>query len=266
MKREELIKNAKPILFNTEMVKAVLDGRKSQFRDAVLFDYEEYDYNLKYNFGATINELDNSLPTGMTKCENYGMSFGCDGDCPELRKGKCEVLIENSQYVINEFSKYKVNDILYVREPSVVTSYERITNIMDFRYVTDNKINTVCVPERFIELDKYDGKAISTYEANRKWIRNCQVVPNGCIKEMARIFLKVTSVRVERLQDIKIEDFLNEGINDKGFVIEKPSNSLNEYYEYLKDRWVNLWNSTAIDGYKWEDNPYVFVYEFERVD
>jgi hypothetical protein len=29
--------------------------------------------------------------------------------------------------------------------------------------------------------------------------------------------------------------------------------------------WINLWNSTAPKGYKWEDNPYVFVYEFERV-
>ena len=27
-----------------------------------------------------------------------------------------------------------------------------------------------------------------------------------------------------------------------------------------------LWNSTAKDGYKWEDNPYVFVYEFERIE
>ena len=28
----------------------------------------------------------------------------------------------------------------------------------------------------------------------------------------------------------------------------------------------DTWNSTTKDGYKWEYNPYVFVYEFERVE
>ena len=32
------------------------------------------------------------------------------------------------------------------------------------------------------------------------------IIPSGSIKEMARIFLKVTNVRVERLQDITFDD------------------------------------------------------------
>ena len=40
------------------------------------------------------------------------------------------------------------------------------------------------------------------------------------------------------------------------FISDKP----------IKDWWISLWNSTAPKGYKWEDNPYVFVYEFERVE
>jgi len=31
-------------------------------------------------------------------------------------------------------------------------------------------------------------------------------------------------------------------------------------------QWINLRNSTAPKNYKWEDNPYVFVYEFKRVN
>jgi hypothetical protein len=66
-------------------------------------------------------------------------------------------------------------------------------------------------------------------------------------------------VRVERLQDISVRD------------IEKATGWRREIYSYsnknkafFKD-YRDFWNSTAKDGYKWEDNPYVFVYEFERV-
>ena len=31
------------------------------------------------------------------------------------------------------------------------------------------------------------------------------------------------------------------------------------------DWYKDIWNSVAPTGYKWEDNPYVFVYEFERI-
>jgi hypothetical protein len=40
------------------------------------------------------------------------------------------------------------------------------------------------------------------FDYSKKWIQRCQGVPNGCIKEMARIFLKVTNVRVEKLQGL----------------------------------------------------------------
>ena len=69
---------------------------------------------------------------------------------------------------------------------------------------------------------------------------------------MARIFLKVTNVRVERLQDITFDDIEKYGI--------KFNLKING-----KNKFKILWNSTAKDGYKWEDNPYVFVYEFEKI-
>lgn len=33
-----------------------------------------------------------------------------------------------------------------------------------------------------------------------------------------------------------------------------------------KYAFMEFWNSTAKDGYKWKDNPYVFVYEFKRIE
>ena len=82
------------------------------------------------------------------------------------------------------------------------------------------------------------------------------------------IFLKITDVRVERLRDINNKDIVAEGcITDlKNCVIyddgeEEKSVSYSAYSWYRE-----LWNKTAPKGYKWEDNPYVFVYEFERVN
>lgn len=83
--------------------------------------------------------------------------------------------------------------------------------------------------------------------------------------------IKITNVRVERLQDISDEDCIAEGI------IFHPNDSPDIYYFF--DNESSLWNgfntakkayATLIDkvGKKgtWESNPYVFVYEFELVD
>ena len=77
---------------------------------------------------------------------------------------------------------------------------------------------------------------------------------------MARIFLKVTNVRVERLQDISVRD------------IEKETGWRREIYSYsnknkaFRRDYCDFWNSTAKDGYKYLDNPYIFVYTFEVIN
>ncbi len=77
-------------------------------------------------------------------------------------------------------------------------------------------------------------------------------------KEAARIWLKVTDVRVERLQEMKTEDFLSEGILGAEYEIE------------TKNRFMKAWNSTikkpALDRYGWDANPWVWVIEFERCE
>jgi hypothetical protein len=78
-------------------------------------------------------------------------------------------------------------------------------------------------------------------------------------KEAARIFLKVTDVRVERLQDITEEDAIAEGM----------SKTLVDGVVFIsaKGNFHVLWDSLNIKrGYGWEDNPWVWVIEFERVE
>lgn len=72
-------------------------------------------------------------------------------------------------------------------------------------------------------------------------------------KKACRLFLRIANIRVERLHDISSEDIKAEGIV---WTID--------YRTSLLDQWELLW--TSINGYdSWNDNPYVWVIEFERI-
>ena len=187
----------KPILFNTEMVKNILEGRITQIRRAI---------PLKDN---------DLIFTGFVVSSTA-----------KNREGYCAFGKNKEQDLEFIKPKYKVGDILYVKEKCV-----------------DEYPNGFCFKEDYEEEEWNDKYLIKQY----------------CNKLNARIFLKVTNVRVERLQDISVRD------------IEKATGWRREIYSYsnknkafFKD-YRDFWNSTAKDGYKWEDNPYVFVYEFERI-
>lgn len=100
-------------------------------------------------------------------------------------------------------------------------------------------------------------------------------------KEAARIWLKVTDVKVERLQEMKPVDVIKEGaypdcwdcLNTYGesgsqccYGTEEQCSQCDE----VMMEWEKLWNSTIkksdIDRYGWDANPYVWVIEFERCE
>lgn len=76
-------------------------------------------------------------------------------------------------------------------------------------------------------------------------------------KEAARIFLRVTNVRVEHLRNNLIDDLEAEGFN-----------IIAGYFATLA-QFADLWDSTIkksdIDKYGWDANPWVWVIEFERI-
>ena len=82
--------------------------------------------------------------------------------------------------------------------------------------------------------------------------------------------IKITNIRVERLQDISDEDCLKEGliyspvgVNNYGFYSE---NDNCVYYFYTpREAFAALIDKVSGKG-TWESNPYVWVYEFELVD
>ena len=81
-------------------------------------------------------------------------------------------------------------------------------------------------------------------------------------REAARLFLRVTDVRVERVQDITVDDAGREGF--EGFHHKNPMlGNLPEIVWNFKNEWDAR---NAKRGYGWDSNPYTWVIEFERAE
>lgn len=181
----------KPILMNTEMVRAILDGRKTCTRRII-------------------------KPQ------------------PTVRYG--------SQYIK---PPYQPGDILYVREtwcdlPVNKAGHMRGHSI--YYYKADGDLR----PEGW----------------RGNWRPSIHMP-----KEAARIWLNVTDVRVERLQNITEDGAKAEGANWK--------NGKNVGWEEKMrrtaiERFAKIWDSTIkksdLDRYGWNANPWVWAIEFERCE
>ncbi|GMO33965.1 MAG: hypothetical protein Ta2B_14470 [Termitinemataceae bacterium] len=81
-------------------------------------------------------------------------------------------------------------------------------------------------------------------------------------REAARIFLKVHSVRLERLRKISCIDKVYEGFCDCARAYPCTEKDICKNNCFMK-----LWDTlNAKRGYGWDTNPYVWVYEFERIE
>lgn len=211
MNREELLKVAKPILFNTEMVQAILDGRKTATR--------------RNPFEFVMKEGYNPDWSGYSLGEYYTGRIET-GVCLYSR-GVHDVWGVRSNVVK---PKYKVGDILYVKETwqQLPSGFDEIPPEDIFIYKASDKLSEECT----------------------RW-RPSIYMP----KKAARIFLKVTNLRVERVQDITELEAIKEGVR-----LPSPrANYVNSF--------IPLWDSINLKrGYGWEANPWVWVIEFERAE
>ena len=194
----------KPILFNTEMVRANLDGRKTCTRRLVKPQpYEKHTY-----------------PLGFVTDSTEKKEVGCFGFAANEYGGSI-------QYVKPPY-RYAPGDILYVRE-----TWKKAPN--GYYYYEDWQRNDIADVT--------------------KWKPSIHMP-----KEAARIWLKVTDVKVERLQNIDGKWCVKEGIE------EEPLKHVGE--DFVKGMFHDLWDSTInksdIDRYGWSANPWVWVIEFER--
>lgn len=106
----------------------------------------------------------------------------------------------------------------------------------------------VCkVSSRTMNIENKDCKSV-VYPSSNLWYPSIHMP-----KEAARIFLRVTNVRVERLQGISHGDLSKEGISADDNLMRK--------------QFREIWDSTTKDRrHKWNANPFVWVIEFERIE
>lgn len=84
--------------------------------------------------------------------------------------------------------------------------------------------------------------------------------------------IKITNIRIERLQDISDEDCIKEGvihyddIFGKGYMVEDTYNNNYRRHGFTTPRkaFAHLIDKLSGKG-TWKSNPYVFVYEFELI-
>jgi len=91
------------------------------------------------------------------------------------------------------------------------------------------------------------------------WVKETYTVNSGAFdpKKLARIWLKVLNVRAEQLQEITIEDIKKEGI----------LSCIKRGCPTFVIAFAELWDSlNAKRGYPYESNPWVFRYEFTRIE
>lgn len=219
----------KPILFNTEMVRAILDGRKSCTRRIV---------KPQQLVGLLPDKCKSGVPEEFLKEKKFMFKPYCD---------MTDIELINTAYK----APYQPGDILYVRET------------WQYLYELDGN-------EQVIEdTGKYYYAATDTIPFNtyvdENGVRHDHAPWRPSIhmpKEAARIWLKITDVRVERLQEITTNQIEQEGVET-----EYPHVLNGEEKKYA---FQNLWNSTIkksdLDRYGWDANPYVWVIEFERCE
>ena len=215
----------KPILFNTEMVRAILDGRKTCTRRVI-----------------ELPENMDGVPVGKSGDSSNPLGFMYPGGIKR--------------------PPYQPGDILYVREtwcalPVNEAGHMRGHSIYYYRADGDLR------PEGW----------------RGKWRPSIHMP-----KEAARIWLKVTDVRVERLQEIDEDGVWDEGFKFKPPCLTRvsadghtcdldgPCMSSIKYCDMTIGELFRreLWNSTIkksdLNRYGWDANPWVWVIEFERCE
>lgn len=237
----------RPILFSGEMVRAILDGRKTVTRRVV----KPQPPNIAQSF---LTAADNSGDVKFFKgvvAHHVGLALTGWIKCPYGRPG----------------------DILYVKETWKPGAWRE-----DGRVAIDYRASPEATNTPWLEIPEGSGKQFDELwlgwtdellaagslpddegfhhwepgESPLKW-RPSIFMPRWA----SRLTLRVTAVKVERVQDITEEDAKAEGVENIPIGTATWSN---------RQSFSILWDSINVKrGYSWESNPFVWCVSFELV-
>lgn len=238
MKRNEILQQAKPILFNTEMVRAILDGRKKVTRrickDANDYSIPDMGYYDAEKRTYAIHSYADKEHTDKLSIAERNCPI-CPGDILYVRETwQYAYDLDDNDQIIEETGRY-----YYAAGPDDA------------------------LPHFTHWLDATTGE----YKGCMPWHPSIHMP-----KEAARIFLQVRNVRVERLQDMTAEDCKKEGgETDRYLDMQEEAGICGIQCETLKDYFAySIWDSVVpkqeLNKYGWDANPWVWVIEFERLE
>lgn len=206
MTRQEILAVAKPILFNTDMVRAILEDRKTVTRRVI-----------------------KPQPTAEAPAYCYAGSH------------KQDVGYWHDESGHRWKPPYHAGDYLYVRE-----TWAKLDSHYFYKAAHELLV---------------DGEPLI-----KVWKPSIHMP-----KEAAQTFLRVTNVRVERLQELNGKDIEKEGVKTGITHFKSPFNNFGNKYRFQEavKAFFSLWDSTIkpadLPLYGWEANPWVWVIGFERI-
>lgn len=215
----------KPILFNTDMVQAILQNRKTVTRRI-------------------------AFPNGdLQEC------MSLDNQAGWIFRGR---LYENWDSAMKakqgpmSLCRFRPGDVLYVRE-----TWKQATG--------DPAGGGYALFDTYVY--KADGKAKDDYPLDGLMVEDRWHPSIHMPKEAARLFLRVTGVRLERLQAIKPEECVDEGAVKRPYYTRRGDLVVVGRY---KKEFAQLWDSTVkksdLDRFSWEANPWVWRITFEKCE
>lgn len=213
-----------PILFSGAMVRAILEGRKTQTRRVI-----------------------KPQPAIVT---------GRDGVTPVMRwRDRIDTPLVVGPDCLRRYCPYGApGDRLWVRETwaASLDSDGDMQEPIIYRATYDESLYGPLVP-------RFDARATEIWDTvgNTGWRPSIHMP-----RAYSRITLEVTGVRVERVQDITLEDARREGCEEPDW----PRYYKGELVFDAREAFQHLWNDiNGPRGYGWQVNPWVWVVEFKRM-
>ncbi|MBD5529709.1 MAG: hypothetical protein HDR02_15100 [Lachnospiraceae bacterium] len=216
-----------PILFNTEMDRAILDNRKTATRRKIDIDISNQ-FDVESDGKTVVAYIDQAT-----------------GD----------------SYNPVEICRYRPGDILYIRE---TWAFKCCIDCMDI----DEDDSCMIGKTSIIHEDKdTSSEGCYIYRADHPHPERIIWRPSIHMpKAAARTWLGVTAVKIQRLQEMTLDDFLKEGVVIRPEAFNDPENA----YLQAQSAFIDIWDSTIPkeqrDIYGWQANPWVTATEFKKCE
>ncbi|EPK7688202.1 hypothetical protein K7Y63_003806 [Serratia marcescens] len=232
----------RPVIFNGEMVRAILDGRKTQTRRIV---------NRSADIESISTHLDWVHSGAYGKCRPSDKEYANKAE--SLKSSGLHAFRDANGRLFGLHCPFGyTGDRLWVRETFMDltgTGIEATTGKFEgFAYRADTPAGS------------YGDEVRKEY--GLKWTPSLHMP-----RWASRMTLEITAVRVERLNDISQEDAQAEGMELTGWIpsYSNPDNAGFDETFTPYDNFAMLWQSIYGEE-SWSANPWVWVIEFKRVE